>query len=148
MEQPDLQAAQRLTSRIRARAVNDDYRSLLEIDADPDTARLLGVLNTDLAAAARVHLDAARRWKKGREDANRRRLDEAQVALGGFDLPLTRALLSRVEEEWLTPEDGATRDDLLLRMEARTMETEELSTLAADALEEYRPRRRWWQRKR
>ena len=148
MDEPDLQAAQQLTSRIRASAVRDDYRSLLEIDAEPDTARLLDLLSTDLAAAARIHLDAARRWKLARQEANRRRLDEALGALDGFDLPLTRALLSRIEEEWLLPEDAAARDQLLLRMEARTMETEELSSRADEAIEEHRPPRRWWQRRR
>jgi hypothetical protein len=148
MDNPDLEAAQQLTSRIRALAVRDDHRGLLEIDAAPDTARLLDGLGTDLAAAARVHLDAARRWKSQMEAANRRRLEEARDALNGFDLALTRALLSRVEEDWLTPGDAAERDDVLLQMEARTMETEELTTLAARALEENRPRRRRWQRKR
>lgn len=148
MDDSDLQIAQQLTSRIRALAVRDDHRGLLEIDADPDTSRLLGLLSNDLAAAARVHLEAARRWRQRKEEANHRRLGEARTALDGFDLTLTRALLSRIEEAWLTPEDGSVRDDILLQMEARTMETEELSTLASEAIDEHRPRRRRWQRKR
>lgn len=148
MGEPDLTAARQLTSRIRALAVRDDHRGLLDIDADPNTARLLALLSGDLAAAARVHLEAARRWRQRREEANRRRLEEARAALNGFDLALTRALLSRIEDDWLAPEDVSTRDQILLLMEARLMETEELSDLANEAIEEHHPRRRWWQRGR
>lgn len=148
MDQPDLHAAQELASRIRALAIRDEYRNLLEIDAQPDTIRLLNALGTDLAAAARLHLDAARRWKVRMEEANRRRLTEARDALNGFDLTLTRALLSRIEEDWLTSDDAAARDEILLQMEARTMETEDLTALAAEAFEQHKPRRRRWRRKR
>jgi hypothetical protein len=148
MEHADFETAQQLTSRIRALAVRDDYPGLLKLDAQPDTARLLDLLNTDLAAAARVHLDAAQRWKTRKVEANHRRLQEAQTALNGFDLVLTRALLSRIEEDWLTPEDASARDEILLRVEARSMETEELNTLAEAALDEHRPPRKWWKRGR
>lgn len=148
MDQPDLHAAQELVSRIRALAIRDEYRNLLEIDAQPDTTRLLNALGTDLAAAARLHLDAARRWKLRMEETNRRRLTEARDALNGFDLTLTRALLSRIEEDWLTSDDAAARDEILLQMEARTMETEDLTTLAAEAFEQHKPRGRRWRRKR
>ena len=148
MEQNDLETAQQLTSQIRALAVRDDYRELLKLDALPDTTRLLDLLDTDLAAAARVHLDAAQRWKARQAEANHRRLEEAHAALNSFDLALTRALLSRIEEDWLTPEDAGVRDEILLRMEARSMETEELNTLAVEALNEHRPARKWWKRRR
>lgn len=148
MDQPDLHAAQELASRIRALAIRDEYRNLLEIDAQPDTTRLLNALGTDLAAAARLHLDAARRWKVRMEETNRRRLTEARDALNGFDLTLTRALLSRIEEDWLTSDDAAERDEILLQMEARTMETEDLTALAAEAFERHKPRGRRWRRKR
>lgn len=148
MDQPDLHAAQELASRIRALAIRDEYRNLLEIDAQPDTTRLLNALGTDLAAAARLHLDAARRWKLRMEETNRRRLTEARDALNGFDLTLTRALLSRIEEDWLTSDDAAARDEILLQMEARTMETEDLTALAAEAFERHKPRGRRWRRKR
>lgn len=148
MDQPDLHAAQELVSRIRALAIRDEYRNLLEIDAQPDTTRLLNALGTDLAAAARLHLDAARRWKVRMEETNRRRLTEARDALNGFDLTLTRALLSRIEEDWLTSDDAAERDEILLQMEARTMETEDLTALAAEAFERHKPRGRRWRRKR
>jgi len=148
MDHPDLQAAQQLTSRIRALAIRDEYRNLLEIDAQLDTARLLDALGTDLAAAARLHLDAARRWKVRMEKTNRRRLEEAQAALNGFDLTLTRALLSRIEEDWLTSDDAAVRDEILLQMEARAMETEDLTAFAAEAFEHHKPRGRRWRRRR
>ncbi|MDR9449776.1 MAG: hypothetical protein RI637_01050 [Acidimicrobiia bacterium] len=148
MDDRDRQRAQQLASRIRALAIRDEYRNLLEIDAQPDTARLLDALGTDLAAAARVHLDAARRWRARMEETNRRRLTEARDALNGLDLTLTRALLSRIEEDWLTDDDAAVRDEILLQMEARTMETEDLTALAAEAFEEHKPRGRRWRRKR
>ena len=148
MENPDLHQARQLASRIRALAMRDEHRSLLEIDADPDTSVLLESLGTDLAAAARLHLDAALRWKGRMEETNHRRLEEARVALDGFDLVLTRSLLSRIEEDWLTPDDAAVRDDILLQMEARTMETEDLTALADEAFKEFKPQKRRWKRKR
>jgi len=148
MDSLEVDAARQLTSRIRALAVNDDYRRLLEIEAEPDTTRLLDLLSNDLAAAARVHLEAAGRWKRRKEEANRRRLQEARSALDAFDLPLTRALLSRIEQEWLQPEDVAGRDEILLLMEARSIESEELSDLASEAVQELRPQRRGWKKRR
>jgi hypothetical protein len=148
MENPDLQPARHLASRIRALAMRDEHRSLLEIDADPDTSVLLESLGTDLAAAARLHLDAARRWRVRMEETNSRRLEEAQTALDSFDLTLTRALLSRIEEDWLTAAAVAVRDDILLQLEARTMETEDLTVLADEAFKEFKPQKRRWKRKR
>ena len=148
MDTFDLPTAKQRTSRIRALAVRDDHRGLLEIDAAPDTARLLELLGNDLAAAARLHLEAAQRWKIRMEETNQRRLEEAAVALDGFDLTLTRALLSRIEEDWLTPDDTAARDEILLQLEARTMETEDLTNLATQAFAEKKPGRKKWQRKR
>jgi hypothetical protein len=148
MDNPDHQQARQLASRIRALAVRDEHRALLEIDADPATSRLLDSLGTDLAAAARLHLDAARRWRLRMEETNSRRLEEAQAALDAFDLALTRALLSRIEEDWLTPDHAAVRDEILLQLEARTMETEDLSALADEAFQEFKPLKKRWQRKR
>ncbi len=148
MENSDLLAARQLTSRIRAHAIRDEHRSLLEIDADPATSRLLDLLGTDLAAAARLHLEAARHWRTRMEETNRRRLEEARTALDGFDLALTRSLLSRIEEDWLTETHAAERDDILLQLEARTMETEDLTALEAEAFKEFKPQGRKWKRKR
>lgn len=148
MDGADLERAHQLTSRIRALAVRDDYRGLLAVAGQPETDRLLDLVSNDLASAARVHLDAADRWRQRRVQANRRRLAEAHEALDAFDVTLGRALLGRIEEDWLEPDDAADRDQLLLRVEARAMETEELASLASDAIEEHKPRRRWWQRRR
>src|SRR3972149_11960354 len=109
MDDPDFHAAQRLTSRIRALGARDDYAGLLEIDVDPDTSRLLDLLSNDLAAAARVHLDAARRWKQRKQAANRRRLEEAGDALAGLDLALTRGGAGRIEEGWVETGGGGVR---------------------------------------
>jgi hypothetical protein len=148
MNETDLEHAQHLTSRIRALALRDDYRGLLAVAARPETEQLLDLLSNDLASAARVHLDAAHRWRERKVQANRRRLTEAQTALDAFDVSLARALLGRIEEDWLEPQDESARDQLLLRLSARTMESEELTSLASEAIEEHRPRRRWWQRRR
>jgi hypothetical protein len=148
MNEADLEHAQQLTSQIRSLALRDDYRGLLAVAARPETEELLDLLSSDLASAARVHLDAADRWRQRKADANRRRLAEAQAALDAFDVSLARALLGRIEEDWLEPDDEAARDQLLLRLSARTMETEELSTLASEAIEEHKPRKRWWRRDR
>jgi hypothetical protein len=148
MDEASLERAQQLTSYIRSLAVRDDYRGLLALAEHPDTEPLLDLLSNDLASGARVHLEAAERWRQRRIQANRRRLSEAHDALDSFDVPLARALLGRIEDEWLEPEDTAERDQLLIRMEARNMESEELATLAEEAIDEHRPRRRWWQRRR
>lgn len=148
MDDATLERAQQLTSHIRSLAVRDDYRGLLVLAGHPETQPLLSLLSNDLASAARIHLEAAERWRQRRVQANRRRLSEAHDALDAFDVPLARALLGRVEDEWLEPDDAGERDRLLLRMEARSMENEELATLAEEAIDEHRPRRRWWQRRR
>lgn len=82
------------------------------------------------------------------EETNNRRLEEARAALDSFDLVLTRALLSRVEDDWLTDDDSAVRDIILLELEARAMETEDLAALAEETFQEFKPLKKRWKRKK
>ncbi|MDH5372650.1 MAG: hypothetical protein OEX97_06870 [Acidimicrobiia bacterium] len=141
-------AARSLNRRILVLARQHDHQALLEIDADPETERLLGLLSDDLASAAVVHLQGARAWRRRKEDANRRRLVEAKAALDGFDLARARSLLLRIEEAYLSPEVADERDAILLEFEARSMESEQLQETADQVIDEYTPRWRRWLRKR
>jgi hypothetical protein len=141
------EAAQTLSRQILALARRHDHRALLEIDADPQTADLLDFLDDDLSRAAAVHLQGARTWRRRREEANQRRLTEARAALDGFDLARARSLLLRVEDEYLSTHDAADRDDILLALEARSMETEQLQQTADQILDEHLPFWRRWFRK-
>lgn len=140
--QPD-RAARDLGGRIRELALKRDYPALLEIGADPATRPLLDRLPREHAAAATIHLEAARRWREQRRSNGRRKLEEARSALDRLDLTLARALLERLEDAYLTTDDLAERDSLLLELEARAIESEELSE-AAGRLDRELPRRRWW----
>jgi hypothetical protein len=140
-------AAEALAARIRDLALRGEHHTLLEIGADPATAPLLDRLGNDVGAAARAHLEGARRWRDRRHAANGERLDEARRAFAAFDLPIARKRLSRLETEWLTDEQAAERDDLLLAIEQRAIEAAELNAVARAAEEEHR-KRRWWRRRR
>lgn len=142
------EAALALSRRILALARQHDHPALLAIDADPETASLLAILNGDLASAALVHLEGARAWRRRKEEANQRRLTEARAALEGFDLVRARSLLFRIEEEFLSSQGIDDRDAVLLEFEARTMESEELRETADDIIDEYQPLWRRWRRKR
>ncbi len=140
--------ARELNRRILVLARQHDHRALLEIDGDPETERLLGLLSDDLASAALLHLQGARAWRRRKTEANGRRLAEARTALDGFDLPRARSLLLRIEEEFLSPAIAAERDALLIEFESRSMENEQLQDSADQIIDEYTPRWRRWLRKR
>lgn len=145
----DRTAALELSRRILALAREHDHPALLEIDSDPETARLLALSGDELAKAAEVHLRGARAWQRKKEDANLRRLDEARLAIDGFDLGRARSLLLRIEEEYLTADGFAKRDALLIDLEARSMESEALQESAEQIIVESLPRwRRWFYRRR
>mgnify|MGYP001825854848 FL=1 len=145
----DRSAAIALSRRILALARQHDHAALLAIDADPETARLLGSSSEELAKAASVHLRGARAWRRKREDANLRRLEEARVAIDGFDIARAKSLLLRIEEDYLTPEGSSLRDGVLLDLEARSMESESLQASADQIIVEHLPRwKRWLKRRR
>jgi hypothetical protein len=140
-----MEAARALNRRILALARRHDHLALLAVDADPETAQLLALLDGDLASAALVHLEGAKAWRRRKEEANQRRLAEARTALDGFDLVRARSLLFRIEEEFLSSRGVDDRDAILLEFEARTMESENLQEIADDIIDEYLPR---WRRRR
>lgn len=141
------EAAGQLMSRVSALARQHDYRRLLDIRADPATAGLLEMLTASAQQRATVHLEAATRWAERQAEANRRRLTEARAALGDLDLRLARSLVNRLDEHFLGNPEREERDGLLLEIEARWMEVEELTGTASRVMAEERPpRRRWWRK--
>ena len=145
----DRSAAIALSRRILALARQHDHAALVVIDADPETERLLGSSSEELAKAASVHLRGARAWRRKREDANLRRLEEARVAIDGFDIARAKSLLLRIEEDYLTPEGSSLRDGVLLDLEARSMERASLQASADQIIVEHMPSwKRWLKRRR
>jgi hypothetical protein len=144
----DRAAAIELSRRILSLARRHDHAALLEIDADPETSRLLGSSNEELAKAASVHLRGARAWQRKKEDANVRRLEEVRTAIDGFDIARAKSLLLRIEEDYLTPEASSLRDGVLLDLEARSMESESLQASADQIIVEHLPRWRRWLKRR
>lgn len=148
MSTDDQAAALALSRRILALAREHDHPGLLEVDADPDTARLLALSADNLARAAEVHLSGARAWRRRKEDANLRRLAEARTAMDGFDISRAKSLLLRIEEDFLSQEGVDLRDAILIDLEARSMESESLQASAEQIIVENLPRwRRWMRRK-
>ena len=102
----------------------------------------------ELAKAASVHLRGARAWRRKKEDANLRRLEEARTAIDGFDIARAKSLLLRIEDDYLTPESSSLRDGVLLDLEARSMESESLQASADQIIVEHLPRWKRWLRRR
>lgn len=125
-------------------SADGDHAAVLELDADPATARLLALLEPAARSRAELRLREARRWRDARRASNERRLIEARRALDALDLKLARGLTAKVEERFLDDQGKADLDDLLLRLTARSMELEEIE--AAVPVRPTRPRRRWWRR--
>ena len=125
-----------------------DHVALLAIDAEPETAELLALLPEEFTEATRVHLEGARSWRRRKVEANKRRLGEVRQALDGFDLVRARSILLRIEEEYLSPESVADRDQILLDFESRSMETEQIQAIADEIIQENTPRWRRWIRRR
>ncbi|MFW2340844.1 MAG: hypothetical protein ACN4GK_12400 [Acidimicrobiia bacterium] len=144
----DRTAAIALSRRILALARQHDHAALLAIDSDPETGRLLGSSDEELAKAASVHLRGARAWRRKKEDANLRRLEEARTAIDGFDIARAKSLLLRIEDDYLTPESSSLRDGVLLDLEARSMESESLQASADQIIVEHLPRWKRWLRRR
>ena len=142
-------AARRRNNAIQAAARNHDFPELIRLAQDPLTIRMLSVLPAELQTAAQLQLDNASDWLSQRVIANARRLVEAEDALESFDLRLSRSIIHRLEERYLTDDDRANRDRLLLAIEARSMEAESLADIAKTVEAELRPprRRRWWSRR-
>lgn len=142
-------AANALATSINAFAMQHDHLALLRIDEDSATSRYLKLLSAAARQRAETHLRGARNWAERQRQANLRRLDEAQQALGDFDLGLAKSIVRRVEERFLDEDGQERRDQLLLDLSARAMETEELAEVAGQIYQEAQPQaKKWWRKRR
>ena len=132
--------------RILREARAHDNKALISIDQDPGTAQLLGLLPERDTEQARRHLDGARIWKRQQADKALGKLDAAQSALEGLDIRLARGILRKIDSEVLE-EPAITRyDDLLLAVEARSVELEEIAGQVPPPAPDEKKRRRFWRR--
>lgn len=147
-EQSAIGNATELRNRITTAAKAKDFRAMLEIEAEASTRSLLQLLPEAIATDAGTHLDDAVVWRTIQEDANTRRIKKAQGAFADFDLGLTRALIRKVDTEFLAEPDREAYDRLLLDMTARTMELDEVMEAVGplDTPEVPPSKRRWWKR--
>lgn len=139
----------------RARALFDEISGLrsssqraelVEIALDPLTRRLLALLPDTPRRHAEMRLEEAELWAANRRKTNERRLEEARRALSGLDLELARGLMKRIDGRFLTDEQEAERDQLLLDISARTIELESLSEEGNELIEEDEDDEPWWRR--
>lgn len=122
------QRARLLVDQIVRYALSYDYKALLAIDADQDTPMLLGVLPETATRTARLHLKGARIWRAQQNQKARDRFDAIQTALDGLDISLARGLLRRIDSTFLGDLELARFDELLLAVEARATELEDIQS--------------------
>lgn len=147
-EEAAIAEASELRNRITAASKEKDFRALLAIDSLPMARTLLGLLPEAIATDACTNLDDAVIWRTIQEDANTRRIKKAQGSFADFDLGLTRALIRKVDTEFLTTSDQQQYDELLLGITARTMEMDEVMEAVGplDSPDVPPSKRRWWKR--
>jgi hypothetical protein len=140
--------ARELHRRILRLGEDGDHMSILDVQADPATTPLLSLLSDAARDRAELTFRIAERWGDSQRQVNARRLGEAHRAFDAFDVELARGLLARLYDRFLTTEQVAERDDLLLALSARSMELEDLRQ-AEERLTGRKPTsRRPWSRRR
>jgi hypothetical protein len=137
-----LQQARTLVSEILRLARAHDNKALLAIDDEPETGLLLGLLPARDSRQAEVHLDGARTWRTRRNMKALEKFDAAGKALDELDLTLARGILRKIDASLLGEPELARYDELLLALEARTMELDEIQAGLPEIPEKKEPRRR------
>jgi hypothetical protein len=144
----ELTEARALVDQILRHARADDYPALLEIDADPRTRGLLDALPDRQSRPADVYLRGARSWRSRQNEKARRKLQAASKALDELDVVLARGILRKIDSEVLEQPELTRYDELLLAVEARAVELEDiesgLPTLPPD--DKSHRRKRFWRR--
>ena len=140
--------ARALVDQIVRDALAHDHKALLAIDADPDTAMLLGLLPATATRTARLHLDGARIWRDQQNQKARHRFDAIKTALDGLDISLAKGLLRRIDSSFLGDLELARFDELLLAVEARATELESIQSRIPSSSQDKNPKRRGRFRKR
>lgn len=142
----NLTEARALVDEIVRHARADDYPALLDIDGDPRTRVLLDALPERQTRSAEVYLKGARGWRSRQNEKARSKLQAASKALDELDVVLARGILRKIDSEVLEQPELARYDELLLAVEARALEMEDiesgLPTLPPD--DKPRQRKRWW----
>lgn len=138
---------QRLIQQILQDARAHDYSALLAADADPETEGLLRLVSERESLQARQHLRGARIWRAQQTEKIKGKLDAAQTALNEFDLALARGILRKIDSSILDEQLLVRFDELLLSVEARAVELEDLqSRLPTPPDQKTKPRKRFRKR--
>lgn len=140
-----LNEARTLLDEIVRHARADDYRALLEIDADPRTKVLLEALPDRQSRPADVYLRGARSWRSRQSEKARRKLQAASKALDELDVVLARGILRKIDSDLLEQAELTRYDELLLAVEARALELEDIESGLPTLPNDEPPRRkRFW----
>lgn len=134
--------AKSLVKQILRLARTHDHKALLKIADDAEAVSLLALLPDRESAQALAHLEGARIWRaKGNRKAEEK-IAAATDALGELDLVLARGITRKIDPELLGETELARYDDLVLAIEARAMELEEIqSRLPQDQASSPRPKK-------
>jgi len=136
---------------LRARIVDlgqqERYLALMEIAANPSTNPLLDLLSGPARQRSDIYLRETSHWVDKQRSANHRRLTDARDALDALDVDLAKAILGRVDSQFLDEAGSDERDRLIIEMESRSMELEELTGAAEQVIAAEKPaRRKRWHR--
>ena len=149
VERPEAEdSARSLHERITRLGQRRETEAILELVEDPANRLLLESGPESSRRRAEAYVREAERWEERKRDTNARRLREARRSLDGLDLELARGLMNRIDGRFLTEEQEAERDQLLLDISARSMEMESLSETGDRLVEETEKtdERPWWRR--
>jgi hypothetical protein len=140
--------ARALVDEIVRHARADDYPALLDIDADPRTRGLLDALPDRQTRAAEVYLRGARSWRSRQNEKARKKLQAASKALDELDVVLARGILRKIDSEALEEPELTRYDELLLAVEARALELEDIESGLPNLPDHDKPhrRRKFWRR--
>lgn len=144
--QGTIEQARELVGEITRLARAHENKTLLAIDAKPETEQLLAALPQRESRQAQVHLKSARIWQAKLNRRAQGKLDAAAKALNELDLVLARGILRKIDAQILDQPTLARYDEMLLALEARAMELDEIEAALPDPAAEKDQRRRFWKR--
>lgn len=121
-----LPEAEALAATIIKHARADEHVELLAIDADPRTRELLDLLPEGEARQAEAHLKDTRIWRSNVNEKARRKFQAASKALEELDVTLARGILRKIDAGVLDQPQLERYDELLLAVEARTIELKDI----------------------
>lgn len=144
--QSTLEQARSLASEIARLARSHDNKALLRVAAEPETEELLAALPDRESRQSKVHLKSAAIWRTKLNRKALGKLDAAKKALDELDLVLAKGILRKIDAEILDDTSLNRYDELLLAVEARAMEIDEIEAAIPNNPPDEEPRRRFWNR--